>query len=415
MTQSVSNRLSDNPQGSWRILVIAFLAFNFAIGLPLGSFGVSVLAIEKEFDTSRALASAGASLVILAFGLMGPVIAWLIERFSIRSTMLVGVVLGSIGYVALWAAPNIWVFLACFGLLVGPAVAMAGNMPASVLINNWFRFATGRAIGIMMMPLFIMLVPMVSSPIIENFGLRTLYLTLAATNLLMVPLLLLVNDRPSDAFEAEHAASQVTAVPRLAMGQILGRMDLWLLILAYGLLNGSGMVKLSHLVPLLSEQGRSVGEATLLLSISGGAGVLGSIAFGWIADRVGGAVALMLNGLLQAATWSIFLLHPGMGLLLVDAFIMGACGGGVFAAFMVVLVDLFGRQNVPRTLGLAGLFGMIPTFVAPPIAGYLYDYAGSYSTVLAAISTACLAVALVMGMLRFRQRKIEYTPALITA
>ena len=194
MTQGAVSR---PPKGAWRILILAFLAQNFAIGLSLGSFGVSVMAIETEFETTRSLASLGGSLEILAMGLLGPLVALAMERFTIRNTMLAGVVLGSVAYVALWAAPTIWVFLAAFGLLLGPSVVMAGNLPGSTLVNNWFPNNPGRAVGIMMMPLFIMLVPLASTPIIEAYGLRTLYLVLAAANLLMFPLLLLVKDRPA--------------------------------------------------------------------------------------------------------------------------------------------------------------------------------------------------------------------------
>ncbi len=149
---------SRQPKGAWRMVVLAFMAQNFAIGLSLGAFGVSVLAIESTFHTKRTLASLGGSLVVLSLGVLAPVVAVLLERYTIRRTMLAGVVLGSIGYVALAVAPNIWLFLAAFALLVGPRACMAGNLPGSVLLNNWFAEDKGRAIGLMMMPLFIMLV-----------------------------------------------------------------------------------------------------------------------------------------------------------------------------------------------------------------------------------------------------------------
>ena len=392
-----------NPKGAWRTLALAFIAQNFAIGLSLGSFSVSVLAIQEEFHTTRAIASLGGSLVVLALGLFGPIAASSIERFTIRKTMLGGVLVGSLGYLALSVAPNIWLFLLAYLILIGPGAVLSGILPASVLINNWFPVGPGRAVGIMMMPLFIMLVPIGSTMVIEATNVRYLYLVLAVTNLLLFPLLWLVKDRPPKEVEAGPEQRPVgadgDALPHLKGAQILGRIDFWLLVLAIGLLNGSGMVKLSHLVPLVAEQGRTVGEATLLLSISGGAGVVGSMIFGWLADRFGGPPALMLNGLVQAAAWTIFFMHPGMPLLILDATLMGICGGGVFAAYMVVIRFVFGSQNMPRALALAGLFGMIPNFVAPPIAGFLQDRAGSYWTMLIAVSTGCLIAALSMAVL----------------
>lgn len=394
------------------MLTLAALAQNFAIGLSFGSFGVSVLAIEQEFDTTRTLASFAGSLEILAMGLLGPFVAVLMERFTIRKTMLAGVVLGSIGWLALSVAPNIWVFLAAFGLLVGPSVVMSGNMPGSALITNWYPVNTGRAIGLMMMPIGVMLVPLASTPIIEAFGLRTLYVALAATNLLLFPLLLMVRDRPpapaepvSPSVQAARPAAPELGV-RMTSAQLLKRVDFWILAAAVGVMNGSGMVKISHLVALVAEQGRTIGEATLLLTISGGAGVVGSLAFGWLADRIGGPLALMVNGVFQAATWTIFFLHPGMPLLIVDATLMGVCGAGVFSAYLIAVTNLFGRQNVPRVLGLGGLFMMSITFTSPLVAGIIYDITGSYSMVLVAISAGCILGSLCMVWLWSRRARV---------
>ena len=140
------------PQGAWRMVALGFVTQNLSIGFSIASFGVVVLAIEEHFHTTRTLASLGASLVVATLRLLAPLTSWMIERWSIRTTMMVGVVLGSVGYVALALAPNIWLFLSAYTLLVGIGSLLAGGFPASILVSNWFPVHNGRALGVMMIP-----------------------------------------------------------------------------------------------------------------------------------------------------------------------------------------------------------------------------------------------------------------------
>lgn len=399
------------PRGAWQMVGLAFAAQNFAIGLSIASFGVVVLSIEQLFHTNRTLASLGASLVILSFGIFAPLATRLIEMWSIRKTMIFGIILGSTGYVALAIAPNIWVFLVAYGLLVGPGALCAGHLPGSILVNNWFSHARGRALGVMMIPFGVMLVPLLCTPILESVGLRALYLVMSGVNLLMLPLLMFVRDRPPVAPAPLAGAGRDTIVAPtdiivMRPLEILCRADFWLLMVAVGLLNGSSMIKVTHLVALVSEQGFTLGQATILLSVSGGAGAVGSLLFGWLADRVGAAGALLVNGLAQAAAWAIFFLHPGIPLLITDAIIMGIAGSGVFAATVVGLSQLFGSQNMTRTMGLSGFFGIFPNFMSPPLAGLLRQISGSYTLVLLAVIGACLVATISMAVLMARRHLV---------
>ena len=51
----------------WRMVAIAAVTQNVAVGLTFGSFGTLVLAIEERFATTRTLSALGISLVILLY------------------------------------------------------------------------------------------------------------------------------------------------------------------------------------------------------------------------------------------------------------------------------------------------------------------------------------------------------------
>ena len=394
-------------KGAWRMVAVGSIAQNFSVGLGISSFGVAMLAIEQEFHTSRTLAAAGASLMLLVSGVCAPLATRMMELLSIRTTMIIGVLIGSVGYAALAMAPNISFFLVAYAVLVGGGFLLGGALPASILVSNWFPTNNGRAIGVMMIPLGAMLVPLACMPILENLGLRALYWIIAAVNLLLLPLLLLVRESPpapdAPTGREDAGTESADAGPRM-MGPIEGlcRPEFWLVITAISILDGSGMIKVSHLVALAAERGVALSEATLLLSVSGAAGAVGSLFFGWLADRIGGAAALLVNGLIHAATWAIFFLEPGMPLLTVDAMAMGVAGAGAYSAMIVALTNLFGTRNLTRTLGLASIFGTLPTILAPPIAGMLHDAFGSYTLLLHLVILACLSAAGMMAVLMMR-------------
>lgn len=53
----------------WRVVILVFLILNIALSVNFAAYGVLVGEIQKHYDASRALASAGLSMLTLALGL----------------------------------------------------------------------------------------------------------------------------------------------------------------------------------------------------------------------------------------------------------------------------------------------------------------------------------------------------------
>jgi len=376
-----------------RMTFLASIATNASVGLTIGGYSISVLAIAQEFHASLTLASLGISLVVLALSVCPPLVVKLQNRFSIRNTMIAGAIIAAAGYLALSVVPSIWALLAIYALVIGPATVMFGTFAASVLVSNWYVEGRGRVLGIVSMPVMIMLAPLAAAPILSAHGLRTLFLVLAAAHVLLIPMLLPVIDRPAQVGQRAYGAGDdetpLASKGVIPLSDLFRRADFWLLLIANGLLSGSGMAKVSHLASIAAEQGCTLDQAALLMSISGGAGIVGAFAFGWLADRLGGAATLLLNAGLQVATWSILLLHPHMALLILDGFIMGACGAGVYALVAVVCSQLYGSGNVGRSLSIVNACGTPILFLIPPIMGAIHDATGGYATAILVLMAIC--------------------------
>jgi len=364
----------DDPR-RWGMLVIAFLAQNLGPGILFGSFGALILASEAHLGTSRAVASLGIGLALLANGLVSPVVAPLIARTSLRTTMLIGAGVSAAGYLVLAVTDTPAAMLAANLLLIGPGIALCGVMPSNALASNWFEEGRGRALGIVNMPVAVMIVPLACVALLATFGLRTTYLCLAAVYLPLMAALCLTVDAP----ERKTDAPGTTADRTLATSTLLVDPAFWLITLTSALIVGGAISKSAHLAPLMIERGMTVDRAALLLSISGGTGIIGSPLLGWLAEKVGGSVALAVSAFAQGAAWLILLYAQGMGLLIVDAVVVGACAGGYMVSTAVLIGAIYGRENFARVYGVLTVLTLPFVFGAAPLAGYLRDLTGSYA------------------------------------
>lgn len=384
--------------------LIAFVAQNTAIGLCYGSFGVLVLEFERYFGVGRAQAALAFSLVVLASGLVAPFVGSLLGRISIRPVMMTGAVLSALGFAGLTLSQSYWGMLACFGLLIGPGVSLLGNLPAVTLVTNWYTRRQGLALGLVMMPVAVTLVPLAVVRLLPSLGLENLLWLIALAYLAVLPLLWFVVDGP------EHLAGQgaggtvsradvlARQGPRPGMREILQHPAFLPLILATGLMMGAGIAKNTHMVPLLVESSWSMEKATLLLAISGGSAVIGSLLLGTLADRFNAAGVLLGNALLQSVVWLILVAPVSFPLLVLDAVLIGICLGGFPTAKAVVIVRIFGRKRFAFVTGLTGITTLPFLFGLSPVVGLVREMTGSYVAPVMLmiggfmISAVCLAL-----------------------
>lgn len=401
----------------WWQVGLATLTNNFATGLAFGSFGTIILAMEKEYDASRATSTLAISLMLVSLSLTAAILGRLIEKVSIRKVMLCGTLLASLAFGLASLARDATQLLAIYFALLGPATAMLGTLPSNTLAARWATDdRRGLALGIVNMPIMIMIVPLAIAPLLLADGIRAVYQVLAVALLLFFPVVWFVRDRRGATPAEVIAIVAETEVDPAPTPPIMGSVYFWVLVVALGLLVGAGTMKLAHFVPLFTEQGRTFDEANMLLAISGGAGLIGSFLFGALADRIGGAKALMLNALIQAVMWTVFLAPVGLPILVVDALVVGACGAGAQAAIGVVLATLYGTKAFSRAFGLMSLFTLPFLFGLTPVASLLYETSGSYHLPMGLMICGFVVAALLFALLIKPERRrhmptIEGVPA----
>lgn len=396
----------------WRMVVISFLILNCALGVNFAAYGAMVAAIEREFATSRALASGGLSMLTLALGLLAPMVGTLMRRVPVKALMAVGIALNALGYLALTQVSHIGAMLAIYGLMIGPGFALFGVVPCTAIVSNWFNSGRGKALGIINMPAGNTLMPLLAAWLLGQYGLHGAFLGCALILAALLPLLWFLVDRPASIGQHPqgHSAAASTGEPALSAGSIL-RMPAFLILTAgVTLLSAAGLVMVTHLVTLATDRGVALGSASLLLSAFGLAGIVGAPLFGWIADRLGGGRAFALLALCQIPPW-LALIGAGnsLPLLLILAFAIGACSNAILTLFGVIMGDWLGQANIGLGMGLCYLVQIPFMFGAGPLAGAMVDRFGSYTPTIL-LHVASFAV-IGLAFLLYRPRPVALTPS----
>ncbi|WP_189621316.1 MFS transporter [Novosphingobium colocasiae] len=372
--------------------VRGFFAQNVASGCAFGAFGVTVLPLQQKFHVSLATASLGLALAVLVISLASPLVATMISRFGLRRTMATGVVISGLGYALLAFASNMLTVLFAYALPIGAGLAMFGPFPAAVLASNWFRENPGPALGFVNIPLFLALMPLAGQAVISHYGLTSLYIILASLHLLVLPLVLGVKEAPEDTSTgSSDAASSASITTRGALARPL----FWVIVLGAGTLNAAAISGMSHLFAFGLEKGIPATQAAIVMSLLGGASVIGSLLVGMLCGRLGASRTLALLGAGFSVSWLALLVAPELAFMTAAAIVIGACTAGVFPATSTLFGMSFGQASLARVLGLSSLLMAPLTVALPQLAGVLRDATGSYDLVAATISGGSAAIAIV--------------------
>lgn len=377
----------------WLMLFVAFLSQNMAVGLTFASVGLLMEPLSADLDGSRSLLSLSIAFVILAKGLLGPVVGVLVDRWSLRGTMMIGCLLGAIGFVGASQATSTGAYLLFYGLFVGLSFAMMGVLPANKIITLWFPHVIGRVSGFVNVPLFNMIGPPLYALIILEAGWRSLLILFACAYILLMMLCGLI--RPPRGAQKEVPS---TLSGKESVDSSLFRSPVfWVLCLIYGLLMSSGIMVITHAAPNAQDHGVVLTQASILMSILGVCGIIGNFLFGWLCDRLTPFSALVINAAMQAVMWVLLASSQGFIPMAVAIAGIGLGSAGVVPIFIAILNTAYDSRKFGRIYGLVGLVGFPFAFSAAPIAGLLFDSFGSYQLAFVAQGGVC-ALTLILAL-----------------
>ncbi|MGB7270761.1 MAG: MFS transporter [Albidovulum sp.] len=160
-------------------------------------------------------------------------------------------------------------------------------------------------------------------------------------------------------------------VSTLPTGQIA---TIWI---AYGSGVAAGLMAIGHAAGIAEAAGFSGWIAAAAIA---GCNLLGSLLSGWLSDRVSHRGILMTLPLLGAVALFALSALPGLSIALLG--VVGFAYGGTIATYPAAIAILFPDENGPRAYGRIFTAWGVAGLLAPWLAGYIYDWGGSYTLAL---------------------------------
>jgi len=356
-----------------------------------------------DIKSSRSQTSALYAISSSVFYFLGPATGSLGDRLGPRALTGIGALAMGAGLAATAFVPDIGTAYLTYGFGVGIGAACA-YIPTFAVVGGWFErwrtralsiAATGTGLGMLALPPF-------CAVIIEHFGWRVAFLALAGiSGTVLAVSAALVRPAPPQpnptASEPLGAALRSRPFVLMYISWVLGTMALF--------------VPLVFLPAFAVGRGADPVAASWLISIIGGASVVGRIGIGYV--RSGGETLLLYKGsiLAMAASYSIWLLLPVYGWLVVFAAVLGIAYGVRIALVAPVLIELFGASRLGGLLGVFFTATGIAGLAGPTAANLAADYrGGDAGSIVVAIVLGTLAYVLVLP-LRTATGRLAQRPA----
>jgi MFS family permease len=364
-------------------------AIAFAVGFTVFgvvySFGVFLEPMMADIQSSRSQTSTLYAISSSVFYFLGPATGLLGDRLGPRALAGLGALFMGAGLAATAFVTNIGTAYLTYGFGVGIGAACA-YIPTFAVVGGWFERWRTRALSIAATGtgLGMLALPPLCAVIIEHFGLRVAFLGLAGISGTVLGIsAALVRPAPP---QSKPPASEL-------LGTTLRSRSFVLMYASWVFGTMALFVPLVFLPAFAVGRGADAVAASWLISIIGGASVVGRIGIGYVRS---GSVTLLLykaSILAMAASYVIWLQFPVYGWLVVFAAVLGIAYGIRIALVAPVLIELFGATRLGGLLGVFFTATGIAGLAGPTSANLAADYWGA--------DTASIAVAIVLGALAY--------------
>ena len=373
---------------AWVIVAVTLVALMAAQAVRAAP-GVIIVPLEQEFGWDRAAISLAVGLSLLTFGLGGPLGGWLLERFGPRRLLVGGIVLIGFGLFALIRISELWQLYLVWGIVIGLGTGAAGQVASAAIAQRWFRTHRGLIVG-----LFggatsagqLVFVPAMAALTVTMGWRAAIVLLLAAAAIAIVPLAILMRDRPSDVGqravgegETLTAAEKADDARRTPLRQAVRRREFWLLAMSFFVCGytSNGLIG-THLIPHAVEHGFTEVAAAGALALLGAFNIVGTLASGWLTDRYDNRKLLAAYyGFRAMSLFALPLIYDMRGLLLF-AVVYGVDWIATVPPTVNLTATIFGRASVGTLYGWIWFSHMVGAAIAAYAGGFFRVLLGDY-------------------------------------
>ncbi|MFB4265534.1 MFS transporter [Nonomuraea sp. GTA35] len=394
---------------AWYVAAVAFVAILGSAGFR-ATPGVLITPLQEEFGWSAGTISLAVSVNLVLYGLTAPFAAALMDRFGMRRVVAVALLLIAAGSGLTVFMSASWQLLLCWGVLVGLGTGSMALVFAATVVDRWFVRHRGLVTGVLTAAGAtgqLVFLPVLAQ-LAQGPGWRFASVTVAVAALAVVPFVWwLLRDRPEDvgttalgappgAVRTEPSRTNAALRAVTVLASAARTRPFWLLAGGFAICGAStnGLVG-THFIPAAHDHGMAEPVAAGLLAIIGIFDIAGTIASGWLSDKIDPKVllgvyyglrglSLMVLPSLFAATTEpsmlIFIIFYGLDWVATVPPTVALCRRIYGADGAVVFGWVFGSHQVGAAFAAVG-------------AGLTRDHLGAYDLAWYAAGALCLLAA----------------------
>jgi MFS family permease len=402
---------------AWLVAAVTFVTLLAASGFRSAP-GVLIVPLEQAFGWSRTTISLAVSINLVLFGLSGPFAAAAMGRFGVRRVVLVALVLVAAGSGLTVLMTASWQLLLLWGVVVGLGTGAMAAVLAATVATRWFVARRGLVTGALTAASAtgqLAFLPGLAHLAVRH-GWEWASIAVAGAALAAVPLvLLLLRNSPADLGLTPYGAPPGTPIAPPAppvnpvgtalrvLSEAARARSFWLLAGSFAICGATtnGLIG-THLIPAAHDHGVAETSAAGLLALVGIFDVAGTLASGWLTDRIDPRRLLL---------WYYGL--RGVALLLLPA-VLGSAGFGMFGFVVVygldwvatvpptvaLANDVFGRDRGPVVFGWVFAAHQLGAAVAASMAGLIRTELGDYLVAFLAAAALCAVAATITQVVR---------------
>jgi MFS family permease len=422
--QRLSRRGRGRLHRAWWVALVTMGVLVAAAGFR-SSVGAMLEPLEDTFGWSRATTSGAVSLNLIVYGLTAPFAAALIGRFGIRRVLVTALLLVAVGSWLTTLMTAVWQLWVLWGLVIGVGTGSMALVVGAIVADQWFATNRGLVTGLFSAASSggqLIFLPLVAQ-LVAGPGWRTAALVVSLGALLLVlPVALLLSDGPersglrkygeADPPTGPPTGHRTDVLPPLPteppVGAARTAIDVlraasrtpvfWVLAGTFFVCGWStnGLIQ-THFVPAAHDHGMPATTSAGLLALIGVFDMVGTVASGWLTDRVDPRFLLVAYYGLR-----------GLSLLGVPLLLGPEIAPPLF--LFVVFYGLDWVATVPPTIALCRehfgavrsgvVFGwvfashMVGAGIAAGYAGWVREVQGDYLTAWLTAGVLCLGAAL---------------------
>jgi MFS family permease len=388
--------------GAWLAASAALAVLSISYGSPL-LIVVGLKPITAGLGTVREVTALAAALTWVGTGAGGILMGWFADRIGVRRIVFFGATMIAAG-LAVSSIGTIWALFIGHGLLLGLLGNGAMFPPLLVYVSRWFDRRRGTALALIASGQYIagIVWPSVFQLAMARYGWQVTMLGYGAVCLCAIPPLAVLFLHPPPV-QTLSSASATSARGRASTLGLRPNLLLALLGIAGFCCCVPMALPQSHLVAFCSDIGIPPGQGAAMLSVLTGCAFFSRQFWGWLADRVGGLVTLILGSACQALAIGAFLITQNeVGLFTVSA-AFGLGFSGIVPAYVLIVRELFPSSEASWRVPVVLFISMSGMAFGSWFAGALYDHFGYYAPAFAIGVVFNIANLTIVGFLLLRQ------------